>query len=130
MTVGERIRELREDADLKQKEVADALHITNRMMSNYERGICNPSIEYLIALSRFFHVSTDYLLSLTDDKTAYWSYAKSSQEDKRVLQLYHQLNPENQECVRGMMIALDRQEQFSTLLQNEQEQSPKEKSQK
>ena len=36
MTVGERIRELREDADLKQKEVADALHITNRMMSNYE----------------------------------------------------------------------------------------------
>ena len=54
MTVGERIRELREDADLKQKEVADALHITNRMMSNYERDICNPSLEYLVALSRFF----------------------------------------------------------------------------
>ncbi|MDD7643145.1 MAG: helix-turn-helix transcriptional regulator, partial [bacterium] len=50
MTVGERIRELREDADLKQKEVADALHITNRMMSNYERDICNPSLEYLVAL--------------------------------------------------------------------------------
>lgn len=63
MTVGERIRELRKDADLKQKEVADALHITNRMMSNYERDICNPSLEYLVALSRFFHVSTDYLLS-------------------------------------------------------------------
>ena len=62
MTVGERIRELREDADLKQKEVADALHITNRMMSNYERDICNPSLEHLVALSRFFHVSTDYLL--------------------------------------------------------------------
>ena len=54
MTVGERIRELREDADLKQKEVADALHITNQMMSNYERDICNPSLEYLVALSRFF----------------------------------------------------------------------------
>lgn len=121
MTVGERIRELREDADLKQKEVADALNITNRMMSNYERGICNPSLEYLIALSRFFHVSTDYLLSLTDDKSAYRSYAKASLEDKHVLQLYHRLDTENQECIRGMMIALNRQEQLSTLLQDERE---------
>lgn len=126
MTVGERIRELREDADLKQKEVADALHITNRMMSNYERDICNPSLEHLVALSRFFHVSTDYLLSLTDDKTVYRPYAKASQEDKRVLQLYHKLSPENQECIRGMMIALDRQDQLSNLLQSENEHTKKE----
>jgi len=125
-SIGRRIRDLREDADLKQKEVADALHITNRMLSNYERDICNPPIEYIVALSRYFHVSTDYLLSLTDDKTAYASFASETREDKRVLLLYHRLNSENQECIRGLMIALDRQEYLSKFLQAEQTQEPKE----
>ncbi|MCI5826807.1 MAG: hypothetical protein MR020_01015 [Lachnospiraceae bacterium] len=71
-------------------------------------------------------MSTDYLLSLTDDKTVYRPYAKASQEDKRVLQLYHKLSPENQECIRGMMIALDRQDQLSNLLQSENEHTKKE----
>lgn len=47
--------------------------------------------------------------------------SEASLEDKHVLQLYHRLNAENQECIRGMMIALNRQEQLSTLLQNERE---------
>ena len=40
MQIGDRIRDLREALDLKQTDVANALHINNKMISNYERNIC------------------------------------------------------------------------------------------
>ncbi len=64
-----RIRDLREDSDLTQKEVAEYLHIRQNTYSQYENGKRQMSIDVLIALAKFYHTSTDYLLGLTDDKT-------------------------------------------------------------
>jgi len=67
----DRIRELREDNDLKQKEIADYLKTTQQVYSRYEKGTNEMPIRHLIALARFYKVSCDYLLGETDLKTPY-----------------------------------------------------------
>ncbi len=60
-----RIRDLREDMDLRQIDVANATGIDQKTLSNYETGKTNPDSFAIIALSRFFNVTTDYLLGET-----------------------------------------------------------------
>ncbi len=62
-----RIRELREDKDLRQKDIAAYLSCSQRVYSNYERGDLDIPTEVLVKLSKFHGVSVDYLLGLTDD---------------------------------------------------------------
>ena len=61
-----RIRDLREDQDLRQVDVAEAIGIDQRSLSNYETGKNNPDSETVIKLARFFEVSCDYLLGVSD----------------------------------------------------------------
>lgn len=63
-----RIRNLREDRDLTQKAMADILHCSQQVYSNYELGQRDIPTELLIRLSRFHNVSVDYILGLTDEK--------------------------------------------------------------
>jgi len=63
-----RIRDLREDSDLTQKQVAEYLNIRQNTYSQYETGHRQLSIDVLIKLARFYNVSTDYILGLTDTK--------------------------------------------------------------
>ena len=65
----ERIRGLREDKDLLQKDMADYLHCSQVAYSRYELGLRDIPTEVLIALAKFHHTSTDYLLGLTDIET-------------------------------------------------------------
>lgn len=67
-TYNERIRELREDSDLKQKDIADYLQTTQQVYSRYENGINEMPLRHVIALSRFYNVSCDYILGVTDTK--------------------------------------------------------------
>ncbi len=62
-----RIREMREDRDLTQQQVADVLGITQRKYSYLETGVQQWSDEFLIKLSDFYGVSIDYLLRQTDN---------------------------------------------------------------
>ena len=61
-----RIKDLREDRDLRQVDVANATGIDQRSLSNYETGKTNPDSETIIKLARFFGVSCDYLLGVTE----------------------------------------------------------------
>lgn len=54
-----RLRDLREDADLTQKELADYLHMKQNTYSQYENGQRRLPIEHLISLAYFYHISTD-----------------------------------------------------------------------
>lgn len=63
----ERLRDLREDNDLKQKEVAEILNTTQQVYSRYENGLNEIPIHHLITLAKFYKVSTDYILGLTDN---------------------------------------------------------------
>ena len=62
-----RLRDLREDRDLSQDDVAGFLHISQSTYSRYESGFLDIPSAVLIALSRYYAVTTDYLLGLTDD---------------------------------------------------------------
>ncbi len=66
-----RIRDLREDRDLLQRELAKYLCCTQVCYSNYETGKRDIPTEILIKLSEFYSVSVDYLLGLTNIKTPY-----------------------------------------------------------
>ena len=66
-----RIRDLREDADLKQHHVADYLHCDQSLYSKYEREERPFPLEYADKLADFYNVSVDYLLGRTDVKTPY-----------------------------------------------------------
>lgn len=61
-----RLRDLREDHDLKQQDIANLLNIRQTVYSRYERGFQNLPLEHLITLAKFYKVSTDYILNLTD----------------------------------------------------------------
>ena len=64
-----RIRDLREDRDMSQKEVADYLHISQQCYSKIETGKMDITGERLILLAKLYQVSTDYLLGLTKQPT-------------------------------------------------------------
>lgn len=57
-----KLRDLREDHDMKQKEVAAILGIDQRVYSTYETGKRDIPLHHLITLADFYHVSVDYLL--------------------------------------------------------------------
>ncbi|MBE6700355.1 MAG: helix-turn-helix transcriptional regulator [Ruminococcaceae bacterium] len=61
-----RIRDLREDLDLRQIDVAKKTGIDQKTLSNYETGKTNPDSESIIKLAQFFEVSTDYLLGFSN----------------------------------------------------------------
>ncbi len=63
-----RLKDLREDADLRQKDIAEYLHIKQNTYSQYENNQRQLPIDVLIKLSKFYKVSTDYILELTDEK--------------------------------------------------------------
>lgn len=65
---GDRIRNLREDADLNQTELGHAVGMTQRKISYIECGKFEPSIDDIIAFCRYFRVTSDYLLGITDIK--------------------------------------------------------------
>ena len=66
-----RIRDLREDRDLTQKQMAEVLNCSQRIYSNYERGDVDIPTEILRKLAEFHHTSVDYLLGLTYETAPY-----------------------------------------------------------
>ena len=67
----ERIRNLREDADLTQAQLGEHINVPQRTYAYYESGERLIPPQVLVALARFYHVSIDYLLGLTDQKLPY-----------------------------------------------------------
>ena len=66
-----RLRDLREDKDLKQKDVAELLKVYQTTYSDYELGRLNIPVAAIHTLADFYGVSVDYLLGRTNTKTPY-----------------------------------------------------------
>lgn len=67
----ERIRNIREDRDIKQRQVAEYLNVSQNTYSQYETGAISLSAETAVKLAVFYGTSVDYLLGLTDEKRPY-----------------------------------------------------------
>lgn len=70
MLYNEIIKELREDNNLTQSELGQILNTNQRTISQYERGTRQIPVEIIIKIAKYFNVSTDYLLGLTDTPTS------------------------------------------------------------
>lgn len=66
-----RIKDLREDRDLTQTELAAFLHIKQNTYSQYENGLRQLPIDILVALAKYYNTSTDYILGLTSNPKPY-----------------------------------------------------------
>lgn len=66
-----RLKEIREDRDYKQSDIAKILGTTQQQYSKYELGIQVISVERLVKLVRFYNTSVDYLLGFTNERRAY-----------------------------------------------------------
>ena len=66
----ERLRDIREDRDLKQKDIAQILNVSQQTYSRYETNEISIDKESLIKLAQY-HTSVDYLLELTDERNPY-----------------------------------------------------------
>ena len=66
-----RLKDLREDSDLSQAQVAEILNMKQPQYSRYERGLRDIPTDVLIRLALFYKTSTDYILGLTNDSKPY-----------------------------------------------------------
>lgn len=64
----QRLRDLREDIDLNQTQIAEILHTSQTVYSRYERGFQTIPVEHLLILADFYNVSIDYILGRTNNK--------------------------------------------------------------
>jgi len=71
MTCSERIRELREDRDFTQVEIAKVINVVQRTYSDYEIGKTRIPIDRLIVLARFYNVSMDYICGISGIKKSF-----------------------------------------------------------
>ena len=86
--IANRLKFLREQQKMTQTELSKRLGITRSGVNAWEMGISVPSTQYIVELAGIFHVSTDYLLGVTNSATV--SVAGLSQEDvEMVYQLIH-----------------------------------------
>ncbi len=86
MAYYQRIRDLREDSDKKQADVAEYLGTTKQYYSLYEKGANEISFERAIALAKYYNVSLDYIAGLTNDKRGL-TRSDLTQEQKELLKL-------------------------------------------
>ena len=67
----ERLKEIREDKDYKQSDIAKVLNTTQQQYSKYELGLQVMPIERLVKLAKFYNTSVDYLIGLTNERKPY-----------------------------------------------------------
>ncbi len=65
--IGSKIKELRLEKGLLQKDLAIQIGVARNTITQYEKNLANPSYEVLIAIAKFFNVSTDFLLGVEDE---------------------------------------------------------------
>lgn len=65
--ISQKIRELREAAGYSQAQLAKKLDVTRSSVNAWEMGLSTPTTQYVVALTRLFHVSADYLLGIQPD---------------------------------------------------------------
>lgn len=72
METHQRLRDLREDANLKQENIARILGMKQQQYSEYERGKREIPIRVYIKIAEYYGVSLDYVVGLTNDKRKFW----------------------------------------------------------
>ena len=115
MLVGERIRNTREDMDMLQQELADAVKINVSVLSRIEKGARQIRDDELVKIADKLHVTTDYLLGRTDDArplepaqppAAPPSTPALTPQEQDLLRKYHTLTDEHKSLLNTQLDAM------------------------
>ena len=85
----QRLKDLREDKDLLQKDIADVINTSSNYYGDYEKGKRDIPTSRMIELAKFYNVSMDYITGLTNDKGG---LHKNTDQEKLILEYYNSLN--------------------------------------
>lgn len=96
MAYYKRLRDLREDRDLTQKDLAEELYMQTTQYRRYETGERSLSLETAVALAEFYNVSLDYLAELTDYNGKIET-SELSVDEKQLLTYFRKLNSKDKE---------------------------------
>lgn len=100
MTFGERLIELRKERGFNNRsEFADYIGMPSTTLRNYETNVREPGHVFLKQMADIFHVSIDYLLCMTDDRTPYKEKASFSKKELDHIEKYRSLDPTGQKHV-------------------------------
>lgn len=107
-----RIAELRKEKHLNQVGLGLKLNVSQKMISSYERGTHQPSVDTLIEMAKIFNVSVDYIIGNSNIKTPAEKFSKSglTQKEIELLDIFRNLNKEKQERAIGILFALTQYE--------------------
>lgn len=108
--VNNRIRELRKSASISQETLAKAIHTTQQAVSRMENHAYDIPSESLIEMSKYFNVTTDYILGISDTKRDYNGQYRMNQEMDKcydIVQRYQRLSETNQKTLRCILERLE-----------------------
>lgn len=106
-----RIRQLREKRGLMQQRLALELGITQQMLSKYERDVTVIKVDVLKKIAKYFNVTTDYLLGISDVKRDLQKQMKMNEtldEYYDLVEVYKELDPYDQEMIWSIIQAVKR----------------------
>lgn len=102
-----RLRKLRKEKKITQIELANTVNLTQSTIASYENGYKLPTLDTLCYLARFFDVSCDYLLGMSEkrnDRNSSLLEDNFSDDELRILKYYDRLTIENKDYVAGIMV--------------------------
>lgn len=108
MNVAERAKEIQTDSDVKVRELAKILGISEHNLGNYLNGKRTIPYDVLVEFARFYHVTTDYLLGLTDDPQLPYPVSRG---ERGLLDRFRTLSKEQRELVQMNVELMVRQNQ-------------------
>lgn len=82
VNMGKKLKQLRQEKNLTQKQIADRIGVAVSAVCSYETGVRYPTYDSLIKLARIFHVTTDYLIGMTENR---WIDVKGLDEEEIAL---------------------------------------------
>lgn len=104
------LKALRDSLNMTQEEFGKSIGLAKSTYNNYETGVREPKSDFWIAIAQKYNVSIDYLMGLEDpeneDQPAPTNGDELAEDDKRIIELLHQLTPENRERVFEIIKAL------------------------
>lgn len=101
-----KLKELRQEKGLHQKDIAQILHKTITCVSDWERGRTEPSLQDLTQIADYFEVSCDYLLGRTNDIGLVEVQSELTHEQQELLSLYNKMSLQNKNQLIGFAKAL------------------------
>ena len=108
-----RIKELRNERGLRQEDLAEIINVSQQTISRLENGENSLPADILVDLSRFFHVSADYILKLSDARMTRENCIEADRNIEKQMDLfrmYERLSRANQHLLRRIMNCMEENE--------------------